>query len=91
MEIGRDLGFKPVKEWSKATMLRHLWALSCKSDSQRVKWIMRNLWHMTLPQDSSWTLWRLFKLRVMCQPLIRYIVGDGTKTPRFFLEFKEIV
>ena len=28
---GGGLGFKPLKEWNKAAMPRHLWALSKKS------------------------------------------------------------
>ena len=67
-------------------MLRHLWALSSKSDSLWVKLIHafvikdRNLWYMPFPQDSSWILRKLFKLKALCQSLIKYAVGDGFNT-----------
>ncbi|XP_058192089.1 uncharacterized protein LOC131309479 [Rhododendron vialii] len=66
-------------------MARHLWTLSKKSDSLWVKWIhsyvikRKCLWHMRLPQDSSWTIRKLFKLRDQIQPLIKYVVGNGSK------------
>lgn len=43
-------------------MLRHLWAMSKKSDSLWVKWVHmyiinhHNLWYMDTPGDASWTI-----------------------------------
>lgn len=33
------LGFRSLKEWNKASNIRHLWALSKKADSLWVKWV----------------------------------------------------
>ncbi|KAG5542725.1 hypothetical protein RHGRI_015741 [Rhododendron griersonianum] len=80
------LGFKPLTVWNKATMIRHLWALSKKSDSLWVKWVhvyivkRKCLWQMRLPHDSSWTIRKLFKLREEVQPLIKYVIGNGNTT-----------
>lgn len=80
------LGFKPLKEWNKATMLRHLWAISKKADNLWVRWIHayvikhRNLWYMDPPNDSSWTIRKLFKLRSLGQPLIKHRIGNGNNT-----------
>lgn len=38
------------------------------------------LWHMSLPSSSSWTIRKLFKLRVLVQPCIKYVVGNGART-----------
>lgn len=37
----------------------------------------QNLWTMGLPSDVSWTVRKIFWLRDVCQPLIRYKVGNG--------------
>lgn len=33
------LGLRSLKEWNKASMLRHLWALCKKQDTLWVKWV----------------------------------------------------
>ena len=33
---------------------------------------------IAVPQDSSWTVRKLFTLRALGQPLIKYIVGNGS-------------
>lgn len=61
-----DLRFKPLKDWNKATMLRHLWSM--KVDSLWIKWVHMyiikyyNLWHMETSGDASWIIKKLFKL-----------------------------
>ncbi|XP_058211744.1 uncharacterized protein LOC131323927 [Rhododendron vialii] len=52
------LGFRRIKKWNRASMLRHLWALCKKADTLWVKWmhtyfIKENcLWTMDIPCDS---------------------------------------
>lgn len=61
-KVEGGLGFRRLKDWNKATMLRHLWALSKKEDSFWVKWIHtyiikgKCLWSMKVPQDPAWTV-----------------------------------
>ena len=80
------LGFKLLKLWNKATMLRHLWTLNQKADSLWVKWVhtyvIKNkyLWHMAPPQDTFWTLRKLFQIRDMGHSLVKHMVVDGTGT-----------
>lgn len=84
------LGFRKVKEWNKATMLKHLWALCKKADSLWVKWVHtyiiknQSLWHMDTPRDSSWTIRKIFGMRSLGQPLIQYRVGNGKSTFLWF-------
>lgn len=33
------LGFKLMKDWNRASMLRHLWAISSKAYSLWIKWV----------------------------------------------------
>ncbi|GFS37087.1 multidrug resistance-associated protein 3 [Actinidia rufa] len=69
------------KMWNKATMIRHLWALSAKADTLWVKWVHtfviknRCLLNVKLLQGSSWTVRKLFELREMAQPLISSLLA----------------
>ncbi|KAI8531705.1 hypothetical protein RHMOL_Rhmol11G0156500 [Rhododendron molle] len=80
------LGFKRVKEWNRAAMLRHLWALCKKEDIFWVKWIhsyvIKNhcIWSMNLLTDSSWTLQKIFGLRSVGQKFILSKIGNGLST-----------
>lgn len=77
------LGFRKIKEWNKATILRHLWAICKKADSLWVKWVHtyiiknQSLWHMSIPSDASWSIRKIFGMRNLGQPLIQYKVGNG--------------
>lgn len=77
------LGFRRIKEWNKATMLTHLWALSMKADTLWVKWVHtciikgQSLWSIDTPNDASWTVGKLFSIRELGQPLIQYRIGNG--------------
>lgn len=72
------LGFKVLKDWKRAAMSKHLWAVSQKADTLWVKWVhtyvieRQNLWFMPTPVNSSWTIKKIFKLR----PL--YSLGSST-------------
>ena len=66
-----NIKWKKVCVGNKVSMLRHLWALSKKSDSLWVKLVLTNI------IKSSSTIRKLFNLRVLGQPLISYIIGDG--------------
>lgn len=80
------LGFRRLKDCNKASLLRHLWALSLKADTLWVKWIHsyiikgQNLWFMDTPCDASWTVQKVFSLRGLGQPLIKYMIGNGLDT-----------
>ncbi|XP_058192025.1 uncharacterized protein LOC131309397 [Rhododendron vialii] len=80
------LGFRPLKLWNKASMLRHLWAICKKADTMWVKWIhsyvIKNqcFWHMNTPIDSSWTMRKLLQLRVLAQGMVKHVVGNGQNT-----------
>lgn len=80
------LGFKRLNEWNIASMLRHLWALCKKEDILWVKWVHSNviknqfIWHMRLPSDSSWTLRKIFSLRLQGQRFIKSVIGNGQTT-----------
>ncbi|XP_058208159.1 uncharacterized protein LOC131321169 [Rhododendron vialii] len=77
------LGFRRIKEWNKATMFRHLWALCRKADLFWVKWVHtyiikgQCLWSMDIPSDASWTIRKVLGLKSIGQPLIQYKVGNG--------------
>lgn len=80
------LGFRRLKEWNRASMMRHLWALSKNEDILWVKWIHSYvikdhcLWSMKLPADSSWTLRKIFGLREDGIKFIKSVIGDGQST-----------
>ncbi|XP_058218842.1 uncharacterized protein LOC131329621 [Rhododendron vialii] len=80
------LGIRALKDWNKAAMSRHLWAISKKADSLWIRWIHsyvikgQCLWHMCTPPYSSWTIRKIFKLRSLVQPWIKSVVGDGLET-----------
>lgn len=80
------LGFRKLREGNVAAMLKLLWALSRKADTLWVKWVHtyvikeHNLWTMGLPYDVSWTIRKIFQLREVCQPLIRYQIGNEAST-----------
>lgn len=77
------LGFRSLKEWNRASNIRHLWALSLKADSLWVKWVHmyilkgQSLWGISIPNDASWVLRKLLKLRGICQSWIWYCISDG--------------
>lgn len=80
------LGYRRLKEWNKAIMLRHLWALCKKADTMWVKWIHfyfikgQCLWSMDIPNDASWTTRKVMNLGNLGQPLIKYMIGNGRDT-----------
>ncbi|XP_058216962.1 uncharacterized protein LOC131327851 [Rhododendron vialii] len=80
------LSFRRIKEWNKATMLRHLWAICNKADTLWVKWIHNYIikgqcfWSMDIPSDASWTMRKVLNLRSLGQSLIKYQVGNGQNT-----------
>lgn len=57
----RGLGFRVLKEWNKAAMAKHLWAVCQKADKLRVKcvhtYVIKEqcLWAMDVPSNASWT------------------------------------
>ncbi|XP_058181238.1 uncharacterized protein LOC131299675 [Rhododendron vialii] len=67
--LKRGLGFKRIREWNKASMLRHMWALCKEDDILWVRWVPAYVikhscfWSMKLPNDSSWTVRKIFGLR----------------------------
>lgn len=74
------LGFKLTRDWNRASMLRHMWAIASKD------WVHTYIikhycfWYMPCPPDASWTLQRLFKLRGIGQDLMKWVVtlvGNG--------------
>ncbi|XP_058211806.1 uncharacterized protein LOC131323991 [Rhododendron vialii] len=80
------LGFRLLKDWNSASMLRHLWALCVKSDTLWLKWIHtyiikdQSLWRVKIPNEASWTIRKIFNLRDLAQPWIKYVIGDGSST-----------
>lgn len=80
------LGFRRVKDWNRATMLRHLWALCKKADTLWVKWVHTYIikdncfWTMDIPHDASWTMRKILGIRPLGQPLIKYQIGNGHTT-----------
>lgn len=80
------LGFRVLKDWNKATMTKHLWAIALKADTLWVKWnhtyIIRDhcLWHIPIPASASWTIRKLLKLRSLVHPWITHVVGNGKNT-----------
>lgn len=69
------LGFKRLIEWNKASMLRHLWAISKREDI-----LNRCIWSLDLPQDSSWTVRKIFGLHKDGQRFIQHRIGNGGNT-----------
>lgn len=53
------LGFRVLRDWNKAAMIKHLWALALKADNLWVKWvhtcIIKNhcLWTIPIPVSAS--------------------------------------
>ncbi|XP_058203052.1 uncharacterized protein LOC131317521 [Rhododendron vialii] len=80
------LGFRVLKDWNKAAMTKHLWALALKADTLLVKWIHtyiikdQCLWTIPIPASASWTVRKLFNLRPLVHPWITNVVGNGKNT-----------
>lgn len=80
------LGFRKLKEWNAAAMIRYIWAIASKADSLWIEWIhmfvikSKCMWSMKVPASSSGTNKKIFKLRTIVQPSIKCIVGNGSKT-----------
>lgn len=80
------LGFRVLKDWNRAVMTKHLWAIALKADTLWVKWIHTYiikdhcLWSMAILGFASWTIRKLFNLRSLVQPWITYVIGNGSKT-----------
>ncbi|XP_056685650.1 uncharacterized protein [Spinacia oleracea] len=57
--------------WNKATVVKHLWALSMKQDRPWVKWIHiyyvknQNFWSMPVPNGLTWSLRKIWHSRDM--------------------------
>lgn len=81
------LGFRNLREWNKATMLRQpLWALSKKADSLWVKWVHTCVIKgKCLPTEASWTVRKFFELRAVGQPLINISLVMG------LLHFRDLI
>lgn len=58
-----------IKDWNKAAMLRHLWALCKKAVTLWIKWVHtytikeQCVWTMEIPCDATWTIRKLLGLR----------------------------
>lgn len=63
---GGGLGFRVLKEWNKASTVRHLWAICQKDDALWVKWILTSvikgkcIWAIRTPSNASWTVGNYF-------------------------------
>lgn len=77
------LGLKSLKEWNKASMMQHLWALCKKADILWVKWVHsyiikdQNFRFMKPPCDCSWTIRKLLKLTEVSQGFVKHVIGNG--------------
>lgn len=80
------LGFRVLKDWNKAAMSGHLWAIAKKADTLWIRWVHtyvineQCLWHIRIPPSSSWTIIKIFQLRDMVQPWIKHVTGNGAGT-----------
>lgn len=67
-------------------MLRHLWALCKKADTLWVKLVHtciikdNCIWNRDVPHDASWTLRKVWCLRALGKPLMKYLIGNGHNT-----------
>jgi hypothetical protein len=56
-------------DWTKASMMRHIWNLFAKAGSLWVAWVKEYLlkgkcfWQIRIPQECSWCWRKLLKLR----------------------------
>lgn len=77
------LGFRLLMDCNKASILRHLWALSSKADTLWVKWMHTYIikhhcfWYMPPPPDASWNLGKIFKLRTLAKPLMKCTLSSS--------------
>lgn len=61
------LGFRRLRDWNKAAMSNHLWAIAKKADTLCLKWIHEYvikdhcLWYLKVPIHAYWTV-RIFFL-----------------------------
>lgn len=82
----RGLGFSLLKDWNKASMMRHLWVLCLKADTLWIKWIHthvikdQSLLRAKIPNEASWSIRKIFHPRRIMQPWVKYIVGDDMST-----------
>nr|GEY75247.1 hypothetical protein [Tanacetum cinerariifolium] len=59
----RGLGLKPLEEWNKALIVKHLWNEAAKKDSFWVKWTNivklkgRSIWEVDILSGDSW-IWK---------------------------------
>lgn len=77
------MGFRVLRDWNKAAMAKHIWALALKGDTLWIKWVhtyvIKNqcLWSMPIPVTASWTIQKIFNLGALVQRRITYVVGKG--------------
>lgn len=71
----------------KAAMVRHIWAISQKVDTHVEMGTYLcdkkpNIWFMHTPANTSWRLGlsRIYKLRALIQPWLKYVIVDGANT-----------
>nr|GEX77632.1 hypothetical protein [Tanacetum cinerariifolium] len=59
----RGMGLKPLEEWNKALLVKHLWNMAAKKDSLWVKWINivklkgRSVWEVDKQGSDCW-MWK---------------------------------
>ncbi|GJT80580.1 RNA-directed DNA polymerase, eukaryota, reverse transcriptase zinc-binding domain protein [Tanacetum coccineum] len=77
------LGFKPIDQWNKALLIKHLWNVANKKDTLWVKWVSmvklkgRSVWEIEKQSNDS-SLWKnLMDLRGEIRNFVQYKVGDG--------------
>lgn len=74
------LGLRVLKDWNRAAMTKHLWALALKADTLWIKWVHTYIIKGKLHVGYSYNCFKFFKLRPLVQPWITYLVGNGNKT-----------
>nr|GEX06388.1 RNA-directed DNA polymerase, eukaryota, reverse transcriptase zinc-binding domain protein [Tanacetum cinerariifolium] len=77
------LGLKPLEEWNKALLVKHIWNMAAKKDSLWVKWINivklkgRSVWEVDKQSSDSWMWKNLLELRDEVRSHMQYKIGNG--------------
>ncbi|PWA66526.1 RNA-directed DNA polymerase, eukaryota, Reverse transcriptase zinc-binding domain protein [Artemisia annua] len=77
------LGLKPLDQWNRTLLIKHLWNIATMKESLWVKWINtvklkgRSVWEVQSYSTDSWSWKTILELRNDVENHVKYKIGDG--------------
>lgn len=85
------LGFKSMHTWNKAAISKHIWFLiSGGEQSMWCQWVKsyllkgKSFWEVKMPSNPSWVWRKMLNIRIIVQPHIKTIIGNGKDTSLWY-------